>query len=249
MVGAIDEVGLFGGDVGEGDGEDLAVVGGIDEDAIDHRPPVLDLRGDDTGLGGEAFDDGRADEVADLDDDFVLGPADGDFGGGGLVGDEFAVAGVGAQFDDFEFVGHVAAFAQPVPFFEPGVGGEFLAEADEEDVAFLVAAGLEFVAQLLQVGRAERMVERDDFDQTLALGAIEKGIALGALNADVFAGQGDRLVVLDLQIVVIDPVRGEMQGRRGGRGIIRRGLGGKELSGLIRRHRLRGVYLPGDDAL
>lgn len=93
------------------------------------------------------------------------------------------------------------------------------------------------------------MVERDDFDQTLALGAIEKGIALGALNADVFAGQGDRLVVLDLQIVVIDPVRGEMQGRRGGRGIIRRGLGGKELSGLIRRHRLRGVYLPGDDAL
>ena len=53
------------------------------------------------------------------------------------------------------------------------------------------------------------MVEGDDLDQPLAQRAVEEGIAAGAGDADVFAGQVHGFVVLDLQVVVVDAVDGE----------------------------------------
>lgn len=58
-----------------------------------------------------------------------------------------------------------------------------------------------------------------DFDQAVSQGAVEVGVRTGAGDADVLTGEVDRLVVLDLQVVIVDPVDGEGElGRR--RGII-----------------------------
>ena len=43
--------------------------------------------------------------------------------------------------------------------------------------------------------------------------AVEEGIAAGAGDADVLAGQVDGFVVLDVQVVVVDAVDGEGGGR------------------------------------
>lgn len=53
------------------------------------------------------------------------------------------------------------------------------------------------------------MTERDDLGQFLAERPVEEGIGFGAGDADVFAGEVDRLVVLDLQVVVVDAPHGE----------------------------------------
>ena len=61
------------------------------------------------------------------------------------------------------------------------------------------------------------MVEGDDLHQALAKRAVEIDVGLGAGDADVFAGQVDGFVVLDLQVVVVDTVDCEAQLRgRGG---------------------------------
>ena len=85
-----------------------------------------------------------------------LGALDGHPGVGGLVRDEAAVLRVGAQFDDLDLVGHVAALAQPVPFLQPGVRGQFLAEADDDHVAVFVGTGGQLALDLFQVERGER---------------------------------------------------------------------------------------------
>lgn len=71
---------------------------------------------------------------------------------------EFPIFGIGAEFDDFDFVGDIAALAEAVPVIEPGFGLGFLAEGDEEDVAFFFGADFEFAAELFEVGGAEGMV-------------------------------------------------------------------------------------------
>jgi len=85
------------------------------------------------------------------------------------------------------------------------------------------------------------VLEGDDFGELFAAGAVEVGVDLGAGDAEVFAGEGDRFVVLDLEVVVVDAVDGEGEG--GGRR--RCGLVGDELAG---GGGLGGVLL-GDDGL
>ncbi len=53
------------------------------------------------------------------------------------------------------------------------------------------------------------MAERDDLHQPLAEGAIKKCVGLRVRNADVFTSEVDRLVVLDLQVVIVDAMNRE----------------------------------------
>ena len=123
--------------------------------------------------------------------------------------DEAAVPGIGAQLDDFDLVGHVPALAQTVPVFQPGVRSQLLAQADDDHVAVFVGTGGQLALDLFQVERGDGMVEGDDLDQPLAERAVEEGIAAGAGDADVLAGQLHGFVVLDGEVVVVDAVDGE----------------------------------------
>ena len=105
--------------------------------------------------------------------------------------------GVGAQLDDLDLVGHVPALAQTVPFLQPGIGGEFFAQADDDHVAVFVGTGGQLALDLFQVERGEGMAERDNLDQPLAQRAVEEGVGAAAGDADVLAGQLHGLVVLD----------------------------------------------------
>ena len=53
------------------------------------------------------------------------------------------------------------------------------------------------------------MVERHDLDQPPALRAVKNRIGARARHAQVLAGQLHRLVVLDVQVVVVDAVSGK----------------------------------------
>jgi hypothetical protein len=61
------------------------------------------------------------------------------------------------------------------------------------------------------------MVKRDDLDQFLTQCAVEENICLGAGDANVLAGQVERLVVLNLQVVIVDTIDAEIELRRIGR--------------------------------
>lgn len=63
------------------------------------------------------------------------------------------------------------------------------------------------------------MVEGDDLHQPVAEPAVEERIGATAHNADMLAGQLHRLVVLDLQIVIVDPPAGEAELGRFGRAV------------------------------
>ena len=67
---------------------------------------------------------------------------------------------------------------------------------------------------MLQIGGTERVVERDDFDEALALDSVEIRVRLGAGDADVLAGQRHGFVVLDGEVVIVHPV--DAEGKRGG---------------------------------
>src|SRR5690606_28088258 len=73
---------------------------------------------------------------------------------------------------------------------------------------------------LLQVQRREGPVERHDPHELLTEHAVEEAVRARPLDPDVLARQFDRLVVLDLEIVVVHPPdrEGELRGarRRGG---------------------------------
>jgi len=59
------------------------------------------------------------------------------------------------------------------------------------------------------------VAEGHDLDQLFSQGAVEKGVGLGAGDAEVFTGQVDRLIGLDGKVVVIDPIDGKGKlGRR-----------------------------------
>jgi hypothetical protein len=67
LVLAGNEVAFALGDVGQRDIEDVAVVGAVEHDAVDHGAPVVDLRREDAGLLLEPFEDAGRDEVLDRD--------------------------------------------------------------------------------------------------------------------------------------------------------------------------------------
>ena len=62
-----------------------------------------------------------------------------------------------------------------------------------------------------QVKQGEGMVEGDDLDQVLAKRAIEEDVGLGAGDANVLTGQVEGFVVLDLQVVIVDTIDGEIE--------------------------------------
>jgi len=67
VVRALDVILLLLGDVGEDYIEDVTVVRCVNHHAVQHGPPVVDLRRDDAGLLLETLDNGRRDEVLNLD--------------------------------------------------------------------------------------------------------------------------------------------------------------------------------------
>lgn len=95
-----------------------------------------------------------------------------------------------------------------VEALDDGGAGEIL-DGDVEFVLLALhadlGAGGEFSFELLQIGGTERVVERDDFDEALALDSVEIGIRLGAGNADVLARQSHSFVVLDGEVASAPP--------------------------------------------
>ena len=59
------------------------------------------------------------------------------------------------------------------------------------------------------------MAEGNNLYQFFAHSPIKEGVDLGAGDADMLAGQVDRLVVLDGEVVVVDPVDGKGELGRG----------------------------------
>lgn len=162
----------------------------------------------------QAFEDYRRDEILDFDDELLGFASDFDAGGRGLVSEEADVLWVGAEFNGFDFVDGVFAFAEPVPVVDPGFRGQFTAEANEHDRAVLVRTGFEFPFEFFQIERRQRMAERDDLHQRAAARAVEERVGARPLDADVFAGEVDCFVVLNLQVVVIDSKSEEPELRR-----------------------------------
>jgi len=80
---------------------------------------------------------------------------------------------------------------------------------------------VQLALQLLEIDGRERVVERDDLDQRPAERPVEERVRTGADDADVLAGEVDRLVVLDGEVVVVDAPQSEAELSRG-----RRLLGG-----------------------
>lgn len=68
--------------------------------------------------------------------------------------EELAVARIGAQFNDLDAVDGPVALAQAVPVFDPGIGGQFLAQADHGDVAFFLGPGLQLAPEPVEWPRA-----------------------------------------------------------------------------------------------
>src|SRR5690606_7278112 len=152
----------------------------------------------------QALDNGRADEVVYLDDDLLLLASDLHPGLGRPVRDELAVLRIAAELDHLDAVGRTAAHApQLVPFLQPCVRRQLLAEADHDDVTVLLRPRLQLALHLLEIDGAQRMAERHDLHEPLAECTIEEAVRAAALYADVFAGQLDGLVVLDLEVVVV----------------------------------------------
>ena len=145
--------------IGKSDLEGFAVVVGIDEYAVDKGAPIFDTGFDETATGCfESFDDGGAGEVLDGEGHLFAFAFKGDFSAAGRVLEEFAVFGIGPEFNHFDFVGDVASFAEAVPVLEPLVGLGFLSEGDEENVSLFLGLDLQFFAQLLKIVGAEGMI-------------------------------------------------------------------------------------------
>src|SRR5690606_20480365 len=208
------EIGLAGRHVGVDHVEYGTIVGRVDHHAVHHGAPVGDLGLYYAGLLGQALQDAGGDEILDLDVQLAALAPYRDAGLCLFVLDETAVLGVVAQLDDLDVVRVGLLLAQAVPFGQPGVAGQLLAQADHGDRAVLVGPGVQLGLDRLQVHRRERMAEGNDLDQTLAQQAVEVGIAAQPLHAQVLAGQVHRLVVLDSQVVVVDAPVGEAKLRR-----------------------------------
>src|SRR5690606_7838529 len=108
---------------------------------------------------------------------------------------------------------------------------------------------------LLEIDGAERMAERHDLHEPLAERAVEEAVCATALDADVFAGQLDGLVVLDLEVVVVHAPDSEAELRGCGIGLsggvvnVQLLLSGGHLAGLRADDRLEPLRRRLDGAL
>ena len=98
---------------------------------------------------------------------------------------------------------------------EPRVTGGLFTEGDDRDAAILGGPVAELLDHGVDVERARRMVEGQDLDELPTERPVEEGIGPGALHPERLAGELDRLVVLDREVVVVHAVRRERElGRR-----------------------------------
>ena len=83
------------------------------------------------------------------------------------------------------------------------------AQAHHHHIALFAGAGFQLVAHGLQVQRGQGVVKGHDLHQPPALRTVKECIGARARHAQVLAGQLHRLVVLDVQVVVVDAVGGK----------------------------------------
>jgi hypothetical protein len=178
-------VGFLARHIGQRNVERLAIIRRVNHDAIDHRSPIVNPRLEQARLLLQTLDDGRGDEVFNLDEHNAVLPGDLHLRRGRLMFHEFAILGIGTQFNHCDAIHGIFAFTQPVPILNPCLGSEFYAETNDSDGSILILSSIELSPQFFKVERSERMAEWDDLDQLLAKRAIKVGIRASPLYADV----------------------------------------------------------------
>ena len=129
----------------------------------------------------------------------------------GSMREEAPVPGIPAQLDHLDLVGHVALFAKSVPFGQPAVDRHLFPQPDHDHVPGFVGTVAQLSLDFFQVQRRDGMAEGHDLGELLAQRAIEETIGLDAGHPHLLDREVEGFVVLDLQIVIVDPVDRESE--------------------------------------